>query len=200
MTSLQNTITPRRTLEETLELFPRLQQIEPDPADETSMMVYSHLRRAYSTAERSNDPDTHVGAALLCGFNQRPDPVLTYAHNQIIGADRDNDRLSRPSKYDYSSHAETRAIAEAASHGFRTEGGVLFAPWFSCMGCAKMIGDAGIKKVIGHWAPFAHTSDDWVDKIKQAHALLDDDYGIELFVHTGRIGMTVKMRGEILSV
>lgn len=45
-------------------------------------------------------------------------------------------------------HAEQNAIVQAAMHGVSTEGATIYAKFVPCFSCAKMIINAGIKKVV----------------------------------------------------
>ena len=45
-------------------------------------------------------------------------------------------------------HAEQNAIVQAALHGVSTEGGTLYTKFEPCFTCAKMIVNAGIKRVV----------------------------------------------------
>lgn len=45
-------------------------------------------------------------------------------------------------------HAEENAIVQAALHGIRTEGATIYTTFTPCLHCAKMIINAGIKKVV----------------------------------------------------
>jgi len=45
-------------------------------------------------------------------------------------------------------HAEQNAILQAAMHGVSTEGATLYVKFEPCFTCAKMIINAGIKKVV----------------------------------------------------
>jgi len=45
-------------------------------------------------------------------------------------------------------HAEQNAITQAALHGVSTEGATLYAKFVPCFSCAKMIINAGIKRVV----------------------------------------------------
>ena len=45
-------------------------------------------------------------------------------------------------------HAEQNAILQAALHGVSTEGATLYAKFEPCFACAKMIINAGIKRVV----------------------------------------------------
>ncbi|MBI2075649.1 MAG: dCMP deaminase family protein [Candidatus Aenigmarchaeota archaeon] len=45
-------------------------------------------------------------------------------------------------------HAEENAIVQAARHGMNTAGATMYTTFTSCVQCAKMIINAGIKKVV----------------------------------------------------
>ena len=45
-------------------------------------------------------------------------------------------------------HAEENAIVQAARHGMSTEGATLYTTFTACTQCAKMIINAGIKRVV----------------------------------------------------
>ena len=45
-------------------------------------------------------------------------------------------------------HAEENAIVQAARHGMNTEGATMYTTFTACTQCAKMIINAGIKKVV----------------------------------------------------
>ena len=48
----------------------------------------------------------------------------------------------------YAVHAEQNAIIQAAKHGICIEGGTLYCTHQPCVICAKMIINAGIKRVV----------------------------------------------------
>lgn len=45
-------------------------------------------------------------------------------------------------------HAEVNAVAQAARNGTRVEGATIYVTAFPCLGCMKMIANAGIAKVV----------------------------------------------------
>jgi dCMP deaminase len=45
-------------------------------------------------------------------------------------------------------HAESNAIVQAALHGVSTEGATIYVKFEPCLACAKMIINAGIKRVV----------------------------------------------------
>ena len=48
------------------------------------------------------------------------------------------------------SHAEENAIVQAALHGASSKGSILYTTFTPCTTCAKMIINAGVKKVVGN--------------------------------------------------
>lgn len=182
-----------------IKTFPLLSPIDDDHPN--ARHIANYLKRAYATAQKSNDPSTHVGAVLIPSDSHMAsqNPII-YGYNEIIGLGQHSERADRPAKYEYVVHAEERTIAHAARYGKRTERGFMFAPWFACMDCAKHIGEAGIRQVVGHITPFAHTPESWIETIQKAHRMLVDDYGVELYVYMGEIGITNKISGETISV
>lgn len=99
---------------------------------------------AQHAAEKSKDPSTKVGAVLtrdrvvLCtGFNGLPRGVKDTA-----------DRYERPLKYLLVAHAEANCLMTAAREGIHVEGCDLYVTHEPCSGCAKLIAQAGVRKVV----------------------------------------------------
>ena len=98
-------------------------------------------------AERSKDPNTTVGACIIdddkkilsCGYNGAP----TGFSDEIMPWDRDGDFIN--TKYAYVCHAEANAILNSHSD---LRGSTIYVDLFPCNECAKLIIQAGIKKVI----------------------------------------------------
>lgn len=181
-----------RSKQETLDLFPRLQmQTDKQDAKRT-------LNQAYESAKNSNDPNTKVGAIMFANFGTYIKEFRSC--NKIIGKEHDATRAEYPKKSEYAAHAERRVISHIAKEGYTAGGNVLYAPWFACTGCAIAIGEAGIAAVIGHLTMFQHTPQRWVEDMQRAHAMLDDDYGIELFAYDAVVGNTVFFNGKEIQV
>lgn len=107
--------------------------------------AYRFLELAKHVASWSKDPSTQVGAVIV-----RPET------NTVVGMDYNGfprgvhdhpDRYAnRELKYALVVHAEANAILEA---GRAAEGAEIFVwPLFTCNECAKLIIQAGIKKVV----------------------------------------------------
>ncbi|KAM3623134.1 uncharacterized protein V6R79_007415 [Siganus canaliculatus] len=103
---------------------------------------------AFLSAQRSRDPNTQVGACIVnqenkivaIGYNKMPNgcegkmPWAREAKNWL-----DN-------KYPYVCHAELNAIMN--SNGVDLRGCTMYVSLFPCNECAKLIIQAGIRKVI----------------------------------------------------
>lgn len=106
-----------------------------------------YIRLAQVNAELfSKDPHTQVGAIILaedfsciksCGVNGFPRKMN----------DEKEGRWERPNKYKYVCHAEGNAIANAAMTGTAINNSVMVVTKFPCSNCAKLILQAGIKKI-----------------------------------------------------
>jgi len=102
---------------------------------------------AKTVAALSKDPSTKVGAIVLdddynilsTGYNGFPRGV----------ADSENRLQNREVKLKFVSHAEANAIAQAARVGSKLHGTTLLVTsLYPCANCAKLIVQAGIKRVL----------------------------------------------------
>ncbi len=108
------------------------------------------LDLAAHVATWSKDPSTQVGAVIV---DPETKIVLGFGYNGFPrGVEDTEERLNtRELKYKLVVHAEPNAILEA---GHRCKGATIFTwPLFTCNECAKLIIQAGIKKVISPRTP-----------------------------------------------
>lgn len=99
---------------------------------------------AEHAATKSKD-STKVGAVIVgpnneirsTGFNGPP-----------MGVNETDERRKRPLKYLLTAHGESNAIAFAARNGVSTQGCAIYVTHYPCADCAKLIIQAGIKKVV----------------------------------------------------
>jgi dCMP deaminase len=100
----------------------------------------------YNAELFSKDPDTKVGCIILTEDFSRQ---LTTGINGFPRHMNDNDstRWKRPTKYFYVCHAESNAIANAARTCTPLDNSVIAVTKFPCSTCAKMLIQAGIKKI-----------------------------------------------------
>lgn len=103
---------------------------------------YMGFARHAATASKDT---TKVGAALVGPEGE----IRLTAYNGPPKGVRDTaDRLERPTKYLYASHAEANLIAFAAREGIRTKGCKVFTTHQPCAACARTLIQAGISMVI----------------------------------------------------
>jgi dCMP deaminase len=130
------------------------------------------LKLAGIIAQSSNDPSTKVGALLvkeLCiistGYNRFPDGVR----------ETEERLLHRPTKYALVVHAEANAILSA---GKEARGATLFCTLQPCAECAKLIIQAGIRKVVCA-APTEEQLGRWGDSFNYAEMMFAEA-GVEV--------------------
>lgn len=114
-------------------------------------------------AQRSKDPSTQVGAAiidsdghiLMTGFNGFPAGVIETP-----------ERWERPAKYERVVHAEMNAIGHCAKKGISTDGTTLHCTHFPCnaAGCARLIITAGIIHIVAGQPPHGWDEDHDISK------------------------------------
>lgn len=105
------------------------------------MARFMGLAREVSTWSKDT---TQVGTVIVSSEGL----VLSTGYNGIArGVADDPARLERPAKYTWVCHSEEAAIANAARHGVRTSGAVLFCTHTPCSRCGRQIINAGIRRV-----------------------------------------------------
>lgn len=117
-----------------------------------------HMALALTTAQRSCDPNTQVGACIVdarnrivgLGYNNPPKGISC---NQIPWNRKNEDAYE--TKYPYVIHAERNAINNANNS---VEGCSLFVTMYSCESCARDIIQAGIKKIFYLTNPYKESS------------------------------------------
>ena len=103
---------------------------------------------AESSAKRSKDPNTQVGACIVSkdkkilsvGYNGAPNGY----DDEILPWDREGSFID--TKYAYVCHAELNAILN--NKGSNLEGSTLYVDLFPCNECAKAIIQCGIKEIV----------------------------------------------------
>jgi dCMP deaminase len=95
-------------------------------------------------ASRSKDPTTKVGCVIVSDDKV----VVSTGYNGIpAGVDDKPERMERPAKYLWTSHAEENAVAQAARVGARLRGGSAYVTHMPCSRCARTLIQAGIVTV-----------------------------------------------------
>ena len=106
-------------------------------------MTYFH-DMAKLVASRSKDTSTKVGCVIVSSDKV----LLSTGYNGIARRVADlPERLERPAKYLWTSHAEENAIAQAAREGIALNRGVAVVTHMPCSRCARMLIQAGITMV-----------------------------------------------------
>lgn len=84
---------------------------------------------------------------LTTGYNGAPAGL---AHCADVGCERDRLGVPAGERHELCRglHAEQNAIIQAAVHGVSIRGGTLYSTDYPCSLCAKMIVNAGIKRVV----------------------------------------------------
>lgn len=106
------------------------------------------IESAHVWSQRSTCSRLHVGCVIACdsrivstGYNGAPSG-LRHCEHQQPPADSSAGGCS------VSVHAEANAIAFAARRGLAVEGATLYSTHQPCLGCAQLIVNAGIARVV----------------------------------------------------
>jgi dCMP deaminase len=103
------------------------------------------MNLAAQAATRSTCPRKHVGAVIV-----RDKAILSTGYNgSIRGAPHCTEVgcLIENSHCVRTVHAEANALIQAAQHGVRLEGSVIYVTASPCFNCFKLIANAGIRSV-----------------------------------------------------
>ncbi len=99
---------------------------------------------ATHVASWSKDPSTKVGCVIVDDDNV----VLSAGYNGLPRKVRDLDeRMERPAKYLWTSHAEENAVAQAARKGVALQGSIAYVTHHPCSRCARSLIQAGVSCV-----------------------------------------------------
>lgn len=132
--------------------------------------ILKFLPDARAAQGRSKDRSTQVGAVVVDDdFNLR----ISGYNGFPRGVDDDIDtRHARPEKYRYTSHAEENCVAQAARTGTSLLGcTMIVTSLFPCSTCARLIIQAGIKRIL---APTVTANARWDDEAVFAMEMLSE--------------------------
>jgi dCMP deaminase len=118
-----------------------------------------YLREAYKYArDNSDDLIAQTGAILVTNNSiMNPNNIVAKGANKLPkGVKKIPERLEKPDKYLFIGHAERAAIYDAAKRGIKTNGLIMYCPWFTCSDCAIGTIKSGISEIIGHTGPEKH--------------------------------------------
>ena len=157
------------------------------------------MQGVYWVASKSKDPKTRIGAILVkdnriisTGYNGLPQGVLDKP-----------DRLERPLKYLFISHAERNALYSAAKYGISTEGSVLYTNALPCTDCMKGVIQSGIKCIYIHKqfedACSKITRPEW-EKHKNVSLQMCKEADIQLHEINIKLDTETLLDGELITV
>jgi dCMP deaminase len=149
-----------------------------------------YLRECYVLASgHSDDPRTKNAAIIVLD-----DVIVGKGGNalpyHIAKSKNDEDRLCREKKGLFLIHAETNAIVSRVQANIY--GATMYCPWSPCNECAKLIIQAGIRKVVAHKEMHEHANSAWGESIEMGIALLEEA-GVEYVRLDGKIGDCVNI-------
>jgi dCMP deaminase len=99
---------------------------------------------ARHAASKSKDPSTQVGAVAV-----GPDgEIRATGYNGLPrGVEDKPERMERPAKYLWTSHAEENLVAHAARVGVSLKGCTVYVTHYPCSRCARSLIQAGVAKI-----------------------------------------------------
>lgn len=100
---------------------------------------------AAHAATKSKDPSTQVGCVVV-----GPDrEIRSTGYNGLPRGVRDApERMERPAKYLWTSHAEQNAVAQAARVGVSLKGCTAYVTHHPCSACARSLLQAGVTRIV----------------------------------------------------
>lgn len=100
---------------------------------------------AVAASTKSKDPSTRVGCVIVGPDNE----VRSLGFNGLPRGVSDlPERMERPAKYLWTSHAEENAVAQAARVGATLKGCTAYVTHYPCSRCARSLIQAGIACVV----------------------------------------------------
>nr|WP_233262774.1 cytidine/deoxycytidylate deaminase family protein [Mycoplasma sp. NEAQ87857] len=140
---------------------------------------------AKTSAFRSKDPNTQVGACII---NDKKRVIALGYNGMPQGLDKifpwDRDKEEGLNKYPYVIHAEINAILNAT---VSVDQGILYTSLFPCSNCAKTIVQSGIKEIVYESNKYQGTTD---QKIAQ---FIFDQTNVKTRQHLANPRITVKL-------
>lgn len=127
-------------------------------------------------ALKSKDPSTEVGCAI---FGEDGEMRSTGFNGIPRGVNDKEERMERPAKYTWMSHAEENAVAHAARVGVSLKGCDVYVTHQPCARCARLLIQAGVASVTvgtGHLAMKNHSPQEFEDAVT-----MFTEAGVELY-------------------
>lgn len=179
-----------------------MSEIKEIPSDYTPpSWDVSFFRDVYEIASKSKDPRTKIGAVLVHWKEKLP---IMKSYNGIAMGVKDlADRMVRPEKYFWMSHAERNTIFLSARKGKATEGTTMFTQGLPCSECADGVIQAGICEVVIHkqWNDYEQTFnwEKWIDSSKRSKIKFEEA-GVKVRVFDGLVNREGYLDGKIITL
>ncbi len=131
------------------------------------------LRLALEVSTWSKDRSTQVGAVIV-GEDRTPGPYGYNGFPRFID-DEVEERHARPTKYEWTEHAERNAIYNAARMGVALKGSTIYVTHVPCADCARAIIQVGITRVVADASCMeGGFGDRWSDAAQITREMLDE--------------------------
>lgn len=134
------------------------------------------MREVYLIASKSKDPRTKIGAVIV-----KDKHAILSGYNGIAERVKDlPERMERPEKYDWMSHAERNSCYMGAKFGISTDKSILYTQGIPCVQCSDAVINCGIKEIVIHkqWQDFALMDNKnqrpWVEVYWKSKVKLDE--------------------------
>jgi dCMP deaminase len=101
------------------------------------------MRAADVFAEISYDPFTKVGCIVV-----RDDNILSFSYNGTPSGQSNTMRDTKGDSLPIVLHAESNALLKMAGKGIATAGSTVYTTRCPCLGCAKIIYQANVERVV----------------------------------------------------
>ena len=125
---------------------------------------YRFMELAFLISTWSKDPSTKTGAVVV-----GPDrEIRATGYNGLVRGVDDSvqERMERPTKYDFFEHAERNAVYNACLTGTSLKGCTLYATHAPCTDCARAIIQSGIKTVVTNKIIIDENSNIKIEKLR----------------------------------
>ena len=127
-------------------------EVAPDRIVSEKTIDRDFMKDAFSESEKSSDWWRHVGCVVLTKTGKK---VFGHNHHMphehipyIEGDVRSNFNPGERNDLGTAIHAEASVISSAAREGVALQGSTVYVTTFPCQNCARLIVNAGIKKVL----------------------------------------------------
>lgn len=155
----------------------------------------------YRIAARSRDPRTKIGAVLVHWDEKIP---IMRSYNGIVQKVKDlPNRMERPEKYFWMSHAERNSIFLCARKGISTEGTTMLTQGIPCCDCADAVIQSGIIEVVVHkqWQFYEEKFnwEKWNESAKRSEIKFKEA-GVKIRVWDGLLNETGYLDGKKISI